>query len=230
MEDQRTPLIFFGLLLVFEHQNMNGGVLMCPVLCQTPGLNSRRESAVVGEQLPMVGFVQGICMRLAMSGMSSLREDPEKQYWIRGTRCFHDKHISTNIINKLSSNRYHHKNIINKLSSHLIKQLYRQIFINKTHPSCGWNPTFSSSIAPAIDTAGWRCRIRRRSRDRLREAKPMVMETVLGCFWWNLCMNTYDMFMNMYIYIYVQYVIYMYDMYMSIYIYMYMIHVYSIYI
>ena len=41
-----------------------------------PAAPQRRESAVVGEQLPMIGFVQGICMRLAgTSGTSSTAWD-----------------------------------------------------------------------------------------------------------------------------------------------------------
>ena len=54
-----------------DHDLENLGKLEPP-----PAAPQRRESAVVGEQLPMIGFVQGICMRLAgTSGTSSTAWD-----------------------------------------------------------------------------------------------------------------------------------------------------------
>ena len=71
------------------------------------------------------------------------------------------------------------------------------------HPAFTGRPKFFETRPPAIDTAGWRCRIRPQSRDRLGTrqfhgiASLEVWIVLRVFFWWclwNLCM--------MYVYIY----------------------------
>lgn len=149
-----------------DHDLENLGKLEPP-----PAAPQRRESAVVGEQLPMIGFVQGICMCLAgTSGTSStawdnFRPTKKNNFSVSGTRFFLHKISLSCVAGTLFL--IHKRLSLSKwipLSSHSpsIDQAFLQF-----HPAFTGRPKFFETRPPAIDTAGWRCRIRPQSRDRL---------------------------------------------------------------